>query len=195
MKPEENCRLLRVEKRQCSPVYNNGQPHLHNPPHPERRKREREREKLGHALRPRLAVSSLTALLKAKGWIAVCSPALPFGVAQNCGSVMSIDPNAHTGHQRRFLAPCDRWVSLWSDYPRAYGPESCYTHRKFSCRAPYTHYIDFIVRGMRYLVQEIKQYGFIEFKNIILFFGRYVFFVLHIFLYVTLSNSRGQQTE
>lgn len=62
----------------------------------------REREKLQHARRPRLAVSSLTALLKAKGWIAVCSPALPFGLAQNCGSVMSIDPNAHTGHQRQF---------------------------------------------------------------------------------------------
>jgi len=45
IKPEENCRLLRVEKRQCSPVYNNEQPHLHNPPHPERSKRERERER------------------------------------------------------------------------------------------------------------------------------------------------------
>ncbi len=51
----------------------------------------------------RPAVSSLTALLKAKGWIAVCSPALPFGLAENCGSVMPIDPDAHTGHQRRFL--------------------------------------------------------------------------------------------
>lgn len=42
MKPEENCRLLCVKKRQCSLVYNNAQPHLHNPPRPDRRKRERE---------------------------------------------------------------------------------------------------------------------------------------------------------
>lgn len=154
----ESCRLLceKKKKKQSSKVYNNAQPHLHNPPRPDRRKRERKKLHTRTArTQTRPAVSSLTALLKAKGWIAVCSPALPFGLAENCGSVMPVDPDTQTGHQRRFLPMRPPAFTLkWLACRKWPNPV---THTSKVQLQASENEIDFIMHGMSYVVQDIKQ--------------------------------------